>query len=177
MRWRQQEQQDILQEVDDGDGANNEDAVRQQLTIPQPKCSEIFYDTCAAIDKHNRNRQDTLCLEKKLETKTWDKQVTISVFGMYVVDAWLMYKGATTDSLQLDPELNQQEFYTALAEDLIERGNMRRTRQPNLQGIVNPHHNCKNVNESALGPFLVAVEKMKHKKNGRVTRKKGPGKM
>ena len=47
---------------------------------------------------------------------------------MYVVDAWLMYKGATTDSLQPEPELSQQEFYTALAEDLIERGNMRRTR-------------------------------------------------
>ena len=165
----------MLQEDDDANGVNNEDAVKQQLTVPQPVCSEIYYDICAAIDRHNRNRQDTLCLEKKLETKTWDKQVTISVFGMYVVDAWLMYKGATTDSLRPEPDLSQQDFYTALAEDLIERGSMRRTRQPNRQGIVDPHHNSQNGDQSALGPFLVAVEKMKRKRNGRVTKHRAQG--
>ena len=175
VRWRQQERQDILDEDQDGDAVNNEEAVKQKLTIPQPKCSEIYYNTCGAIDKHNRHRQDTLMLEKKIETKTWDKRVTTSLFGMYVVDAWLMYKGATTDSLQPDPELNQQEFYTALAEDLIERGHMRRTRQSGRQGIVNPHHNNEKNNQPFLGASLIAVPKMKRKRNGRVTKYRAQG--
>ena len=46
-----------------------------------------------AIDKHNRCRQDDLNLEKKVATHSWDKRVGISIFGMYVVDAWHMYHG------------------------------------------------------------------------------------
>ena len=40
-----------------------------------------------------------------------------------------MYKGTTTDNLQPDPELSQQEFNTTSAEALIEQGNMRTTRK------------------------------------------------
>ena len=43
----------------------NDIAERVELTIPQTKCSEIYYDTCAAIDQHNRCRQETLDLEKR----------------------------------------------------------------------------------------------------------------
>ena len=68
-------------------------------------------------------------MKKKIETKTWDKQVTTSLLGIHVVHAWLIYKGVTTDNPAPDPELSWQTFYTALAEDLIEIGNMRRTRQ------------------------------------------------
>ena len=94
----------------------------------QPKCSEIYYDACAGIDQHNRHRQNTLRIEQKIETKIWDKRVTTSLPGMYVVDAWLMYTGATTDTLHLEPELDQQEFYCALAEELIERVRPTRSR-------------------------------------------------
>lgn len=43
----------------------------QQVTfaIQQPKIAELYYTTCAAIDKHNRLRQDDLQIEKKVETK------------------------------------------------------------------------------------------------------------
>ena len=88
----------------------------------------MYYDTCAAIYQHNRHRQDTLCIERKLETKIWDKRVATSLFGMYVVDAWLMYTGDTIDTLHPEPELDQQEFYCALAEDLIERVRPTRSR-------------------------------------------------
>ena len=43
----------------------NDKAERVELIIPQTKCSEIYYDTCAAIDQHNRCRQETLDLEKR----------------------------------------------------------------------------------------------------------------
>ena len=109
-----------------GDETTN--GVNSGVTIWANKVAEIYYCICGAIHKHSRHRQDTLMLEKKIETKTLDKRVATSIFGMYVVYAWLIDKGATTDRLQPDPELSQQEFYTALAEDLIERGNMKRTR-------------------------------------------------
>ena len=46
---------------------------------------------------------------------------------MYCVDAWLMYRGCTTDTLHKDPDLDQQEFYCVLAEELIDN-NIRRRR-------------------------------------------------
>ena len=87
---------------------NNAEAERQELTVSQPKCSEIYYNNCAAIDQHNRHRQDTLKAERKMQTKSWDKRVNSSTFGMYCVDAWLMYHGCTTDTLHKEPDLNQQ---------------------------------------------------------------------
>ena len=46
-----------------------------ELTIPQPKATEVYYRTCGVIDQHNRHRQDNLKTEKKLETKKWDMRV------------------------------------------------------------------------------------------------------
>ena len=46
--------------------------------------------------------------------------MTTSLFGMYVVDAWLMCTGAATDKLQPETELYQQEFHFAMTEELIE---------------------------------------------------------
>ena len=55
-----------------------------------------------------------------MQTKGWDKRVTTSLFGMYVVDAWLMYKGCTTASAGATPKLTQKEFDCQLAEELID---------------------------------------------------------
>ena len=38
---------------------------------------------------------------------------------MYYLDTWLMYCGCTTDALYPNTRLDQQEFYVALAEELI----------------------------------------------------------
>ena len=40
-----------------------------ELTIPQPKATEVYYQTCGVIDQHNRHRQDNVKTKKKLETK------------------------------------------------------------------------------------------------------------
>ena len=47
--------------------------------------------------------------------------MTTSLFGMYVVNAWLMHTGATTDKLQPGPEFYQKEFYCELKDVLILR--------------------------------------------------------
>ena len=43
--WRQP---DLPEE--EFDGVNNAEAERQELTVSRPKCSEIYYNTCSAID-------------------------------------------------------------------------------------------------------------------------------
>ena len=101
-RWRQ-----VLLELD----ALPENV---ELTILQPKATEVYYRTCSVIDQHNRHRQDNLKTEKKLETKKWDMRVNLTIFSMIVVDTWLMYSQATGST-----EL-QSEFYVRLAEELID---------------------------------------------------------
>ena len=85
-----------------------------ELTIPQPKATEVYYWTCSVIDQHNQHRQDNLKIEKKLETKKWDMRVNLTIFLMIVVDTWLVYSQATGSTELLS------EFYMRLAEELID---------------------------------------------------------
>ena len=85
-----------------------------ELTIPQPKVTEVYYRTFGVIDQHNRHRQDNLKTEKKLEMKKWDMRVNLTIFSMIVVDTWLVYSQATGCT-----EL-QSEFYVCLVEELID---------------------------------------------------------
>ena len=130
-------------------GVNNAEAERQELTVSQPKRSEIYYNTCAAIDQHNRHQQDTLKVERKMQTKSWEKRINSSIFGMNFVDAWLMYRGCTTDTLHKEPDLNQQYFYSVLAEELIDnnirrrRGTRRSQRDP--QNMRSASHDTMNL--------------------------------
>ena len=70
----------------DDDETSPEDVT---LVVPQPAAAEIYYSACAAVDQHNRDRQDTLCIELKLKTHDWARRVNLSIFGMIVVDTWL----------------------------------------------------------------------------------------
>ena len=36
-----------------------------ELTIPQPKVMEVYYQTCGVIDQHNQQHQDNLKTERK----------------------------------------------------------------------------------------------------------------
>ena len=85
-----------------------------ELTILQPKATEVYYRTCSVIDQHNRHRQDNLKTEKKLEMKKWDMRVNLTIFSMIVVETWLVYS-QVTGSTEL-----QSEFYVRLAEELID---------------------------------------------------------
>ena len=92
------------------------------LVIEQPKIAEIYYSTCSAIDKHNRLRQDDLRIEKKIETINWSTRVNLSIFAMIVVDSWLVYNAFANRGKgeELNQAVNQKEFYSVLAEELID---------------------------------------------------------
>ena len=80
-----------------------------------PKAAAIYYGTCGKIDQHNRCRQDSLNLEKKIKVMRWDQRVNLSIFGMIVVDSWLLYKGCTGGK-----KLHQIGYYKALMDALID---------------------------------------------------------
>lgn len=91
-------------------------AERVTLTVPQPEVAEVYYATCAQIDRHNRCRQDDLRLEHKLGTHDWSLRVNLTLLGMCLVDAWLLYSGARAGLAHL----SQNAFYEDLAAQLID---------------------------------------------------------
>jgi Transposase IS4 len=95
----------------------NAEPERVELTVPQPRAAEIYYKVCAKIDQHNRDRQATLGIERKLVTNDWSMRVNLSIFAMIVVDTWRVYSGLTFD--QNNGE-TQKEFYGRLATELID---------------------------------------------------------
>ena len=103
-----------------------------------------------------------------MQTKYWEKRLTSSIFGMYCVDAWLMYRGCTTDKLHKEPDLYQQEFYCVLAEELIDNNIWRRRgtkiSQRDLQNMRSASHDTMN-----LIPELRATRDKKRHKNGTMT--------
>ena len=102
-RWRQ------VAPVESG-----EDPELVDLEIPQPSAAEHYYSCCAAIDQHNRCRQDDLNMEKKLHTKTWHTRVNLSILAMGIVDAYLLYRLCTGS------QMKQRDFYSLLADALID---------------------------------------------------------
>jgi hypothetical protein len=53
-------------------------------------------------------------LERKLGTMDWSLRVNLSLFGMCVVDSWLVYSKCT------ETEEKQRKFYELLAEEMID---------------------------------------------------------
>ena len=95
------------------DVSTNADPVNVTLTNPQPKASDIYYGACSKIDQHNICQQESLYIEKKLQTHEWDKRANLGIFVMCVVDAWMCYSNAT------NAEETQEAYYLKLSEEMI----------------------------------------------------------
>jgi Transposase IS4 len=100
-------------------GLENASPTKIKLTIPQPKAAETYYSVCSAIDKHNRDRQDTLMIERKLKTHDWSTRVNLSIFAVIIVDCWKVYNKLTFTSENNSGEV-QKEFYAHLAAEMID---------------------------------------------------------
>ena len=79
------------------------------------------------------------------------------------------YRGCTTDTLHKEPDLNQQEFYFVLAEELIENNIWRR------RGTRRSHNDPQNMRSAShdtmnLIPELRATRAKKRHKNGTMTK-------
>ena len=102
--------------------------VRVEIETPVPKVVRTYYSAASMVDRHNRCRQDDLQIEKSFETKDWSMRVNMTLFGMIVVNSWLLYKG----SMGGRQKISQSEFYLRLADGLIDNNyDSARTRQKN----------------------------------------------
>lgn len=106
----------IRQRWTQADSSPNADATRLEKNVPQPKAAELYYKGSGKIDQHNRTRQDTFQLERKLQTNSWDKRVNTTLFSMIVVDAYLLAKFCSS-SMKLQ---NASFFIEELAGELVD---------------------------------------------------------
>ena len=90
--------------------------------MPQPAATHTYYSACGKIDQHNRLRQSSIMLETKLKTVQWWRRVNNSLFGMCVVDAYLMANGCQGS----DRWRSASDFILALIDDLIDNKYQRR---------------------------------------------------
>ena len=88
--------------------------VHQEVVIPQPKACSDYFKVNDLIDRHNRQRQDDLDLEKKIETKRWDMRMGCGFLGMVVIDTKLVYEQSTRQ------KMSNGCFFSKLAEELID---------------------------------------------------------
>jgi hypothetical protein len=79
----------------------DESPTRLELAVPQPKAAELYYNVYHVVDQHNCDRQDTLCIERKLNTIDWSFCVNLSILAIIFVDTWRVYSKITgTESLK-----------------------------------------------------------------------------
>jgi Transposase IS4 len=105
-RWRQQ------------DKTPDAEPNRISYTIPQPRAAEIYYSCCEKIDQHNRDRQDTLMLERKVQTKDWSLRVNMTLLGMIFVDTWKVWQQFTYNNTEAIE--TQKSFYGTLSAEMID---------------------------------------------------------
>ena len=98
------------------DKTPNADPELTDIEIPQPEATEIYYKGCQRIDQHNRIRQASLCLERKVGTNDWDKRANMTLFGMMCTDAYYLASGCQPNRY---PDGSRQ-FWEDLATDLID---------------------------------------------------------
>ena len=114
---------------------------RRLFTVDQPKACETYYSSCGMIDRHNRSRQSSLMIEKKVKVTTFDKRLNTTLFAIAgPVDAWFLFRGIRVG--QTSVCLDERHFYEALCEQLIDnkldstqastRANKRRTNAETL---------------------------------------------
>ena len=66
------------------------DGRNYQIEVPRPRVVEDYQKNMGYVDRHNRYRQNILGLAKLWRTKKWQVRVILEVFGMALVDSFLL---------------------------------------------------------------------------------------
>jgi Transposase IS4 len=80
-QWRQQDQ------------TPNAEPELELINIWQTEAGQVHYEGCGKINQHNRHRQESLNLEKKVQTIERSSRGNHSIFRMMVVDAYYLTQG------------------------------------------------------------------------------------
>jgi Transposase IS4 len=144
----------------------NVDPSRQEKLVPQPKAAELYYKGCGKIDQHNRTRQDTLQLERKLQTNSWDKRVNTTLFAMIVVDAFLLAKGCGATLVLKTPALFIEELATELIDNEYDKMSLRSSSKRSREVVAPPI----GINTSLYLTNPTPTKRLrKNKKTGKLT--------
>ena len=107
------------------------------VVVAQPEACGVYYVACGKIDQHNRLRQAALSLERKLRTPLWWRRVNMTLFGMCVVDSFLLATGCQGHEAYGGAA---RHFFSKLSEDLIEnkidQRNLRKRAEQQQQHIT-----------------------------------------
>eukprot|EP00977_Amphora_coffeiformis_P024489 scaffold16003_cov149-Amphora_coffeaeformis.AAC.5 len=123
------------------------------LSIRQPQASKIYYDNCGRIDQHNRIRQADLKVERKYGTNDWSLRVNLSLFSICVVDSYLLWNGTTGVKESL------HDFFSALAEELIDYGHVTRAQLKAIDDIATPAlKRTHNSVAAGVGPHITPLK-------------------
>ncbi len=169
-RWRQVNKQDA-----------NADPERVDIEVPIPKAAELYYKVCGKIDQHNRDRQDTLGIERKIRTNDWSMRVNLSILGMIIVDTWKAYSQLTFGTGHDEHEETQKEFYGHLSAELIDNTydciGRRRSRSPDQVTTPTGAAVCHLTGNSRVGegPHLTPTRRKRKDKDGNETNQKFQG--
>jgi Transposase IS4 len=98
-----------------------------QVVVAQPLACYVYYAACGRIDQHNRLRQASLKLEKKIATTLWHRRVNMTLFAMMVVDSFLLMEGCRNNLMT--GFRTSRDFFMKLAEELIENTHDSRARR------------------------------------------------
>lgn len=90
------------------------DARREHIEFERPQAVETFHSFASKIDQHNGCRQEMLGLERSWKTHNWHIRCNMTILGVSIVDAWMVYQSAT------DEKGKQRNFYSSLATQLID---------------------------------------------------------
>jgi hypothetical protein len=77
---------------------------------------------CAKVGNHNRDRSDTLQLERKYETNNWEMRVNKTILAMSLVDCWKVFSKLSfsiNEEGQRVQKETQKQFYGKLVAELI----------------------------------------------------------
>lgn len=116
-------------------GDKEADAFLADIQFERPEIVSTFHNFAGMIDLNNRYRQQYLKLETTWKTQSWHLRTNMSVFGVHVVDSWMIYQAAT------GCDWKQRRFYSILSSQLIDnnwdnaRGELFRNSKTALNGI------------------------------------------
>ena len=77
----------------------SDDGTRTTKDIDRPEVLTLYFEAAGMIDQHNHNRQGTLGLEDKWNTRCGYFRIFTSITGIGVTDSWLSY-GAYINELE-----------------------------------------------------------------------------
>jgi len=153
-RWRQ------LDNVE-----NNTDPQRIDIQVREPSMCKSYHFIANQIDCHNRQRQDDVELERIIKTKSWDKRVGMSIFGMILVDTCNFHQAVIhPDNIDANPF----DFYLNLAEELID--NNLDNINTRSQSTSRRRPTSQPQNMMLRSPHLTPTRERKRKRDGSITR-------